>query len=258
MPRIRLKKKHLLPLKKIKISGLNLFIIIFILFVSALYVTLSYINKSITPTLINYAEVELKRFSNLVINRAVSEVITEDLKVDELLIIGKDNSDEIKTIDFNPIFVNRLLTIITSNVQKNLKNIVKGNLDKVDIIDESFDDYDLEKLKNGIIFEIPSGIISKNALLSNLGPKIPVRFNLVGEVISRINTNITNYGINNAMIEISIDIELNEQVILPFISKKIIYNTNIPIAIKLIQGTVPNYYFNGLNKSFQNVLVPVE
>ncbi|MFA5604022.1 MAG: sporulation protein YunB [Bacilli bacterium] len=258
MGRIRLKKKHLLSFKSFKISGIHFFIIIFILFVGTLYITFSYINNKITPTLINYAEIELKRFSNLVINRAVNDVITEDLKVDELLIIGKDNNDEIKTIDFNPIFVNRLLTIITSSVQKNLKNIVKGNLDKVDIIDENFDDYDLEKLKNGIIFEIPSGIIAKNALLSNLGPKVPVRFNLVGEVISRINTNITNYGINNAMIEISIDIELNEQVILPFVSKKIIYNTSIPIAIKLIQGTVPNYYFNGLNKSSPNVLVPVE
>lgn len=258
MRRIRLKKKRLLPFKRFKITGINLFIIIFILFVGALYITFSYINKKITPTLINYAEIELKRFSNLVINRAVSEVINEDLKVDELLIIGKDNNDEIKTIDFNPIFVNRLLTIITSNIQKNLKNIVKGNLDKVDIIDENFDDYDLKKLKNGIIFEIPSGIITKNSLLSNLGPKVPVRFNLVGEVVSRINTNITNYGINNAMLEISIDIELNEQIILPFVSKKITYNTNIPISIKLIQGTVPNYYFNGLNKSSPNVLVPVE
>jgi len=39
-------------------------------------------------------------------------------------------------------------------------------------------------------------------LLSNLGPKIPVKFDLVGEVIINIETKITNYGINNAMMEI--------------------------------------------------------
>ncbi len=105
---------------------------------------------------------------------------------------------------------------------------------------------------------MPSGIVTNNALLSNLGPKIPVKFELVGDVISNIDTKITNYGINNAMIEISVNVQLNEQIILPFISKRISYTTNIPIAIKLIQGTIPNYYFNGMNKSSPNVFIPVE
>lgn len=218
----------------------------------------SYINKKVTPILINYAEVEIKRFSNLVINRVTSEVINENLNLDDLLIITKDSTNEIKTIDFNPIVVNKLLTIITNDVQKNLKSIVNGRIDKVDIIDDSFIDYNLDKLRQGIIFEIPSGVIFSNSLLSNLGPKIPVKFNLVGEVISHVNTKITNYGINNAMMEVSVNIELNEQVILPFISKKVMYNVNIPIAIKLIQGVVPNYYLNGINNNSPNLLIPVE
>lgn len=218
----------------------------------------SYINEKITPILINYAEVEIKRFSNLVINRVTSEVINENLNLDDLLIITKDSTNEIKTIDFNPIVVNKLLTIITNDVQKNLKSIVNGRIDKVDIIDDSFIDYNLDKLRQGIIFEIPSGVIFSNSLLSNLGPKIPVKFNLVGEVISHVNTKITNYGINNAMMEVSVNIELNEQVILPFISKKVMYNVNIPIAIKLIQGVVPNYYLNGINTNSPNLLIPVE
>lgn len=220
--------------------------------------SLSYINKKINPILINYAEIEIKRFSNLIINRAVSEVLSDDLKIDELLIIDKDNKDEIQTIDFNPILVNQVLTKVTHNIQLNLKNIVNGKIDKVDIFDEAIDNYDLDKLRRGIIFEIPSGVISSNSLLSNLGPKIPVKFDLVGEVISNIETKITNYGINNAMMEISVNIELSEQVILPFVSKKIVYNVNIPIAIKLIQGTVPNYYFNGLSRNSPNVFIPIE
>lgn len=206
----------------------------------------------------NYAETEIKRFSNLVINRVINEVINDDLDLNELLIITKDSTNEIKMIDFNPIVVNQLLTVITTNVQKNLKNIVNGQLDKVDIIDESFTDYNLEKLRHGIVIEIPSGVILNNSLLSNLGPKIPVKFNLVGHVASHINTRITNYGINNAMMEVSVNVELSEQVILPFTSKQVNYNVNIPIAIKLIQGVVPNYYLNGINTNSPNFLIPVE
>ena len=205
----------------------------------------------------DYAEAEIKRFSNLVINRVISEVINENLNLDDLLIITKDSTNEIKTIDFNPIVVNQLLTIITKNVQQKLKDVVNGKIDKVDI-EETFVNYNIEKLKKGIIMEIPSGAILNNALLSNLGPKIPVKFNLVGEVISHIDTKITNYGINNALMEVSVNIELNEQVILPFVSQKMKYNVNIPIAIKLIQGVVPNYYLHGINTKSSNVLIPVE
>jgi len=194
----------------------------------------------------------------LIINKAISEVINDDLKVDELLIIEKDNKNEIQTIDFNPIYVNTILTKITNRVQFNLKSVINGRIDKIDIINEDLGEYNLDKLSHGIIFEIPSGIIFNNTLLANLGPRIPVRFDLIGEVISNIGTKITNYGINNAMMEISVNIELNEQVILPFISKKITYVVNAPVAIKLIQGVVPNYYFNGLAKDSANVFIPIE
>jgi hypothetical protein len=38
---------------------------------------------------------------------------------------------------------------------------------------------------------------------------------------------------------------VTEQVVLPYDTSQIEIETTIPITIKLIQGTVPNYYFNG-------------
>ena len=43
--------------------------------------------------------------------------------------------------------------------------------------------------------------------------------------------------------------QLSEQLILPFVTDKITIDTTIPVALKLIQGTVPNYYLNGLQNS---------
>ena len=60
---------------------------------------------------------------------------------------------------------------------------------------------------------------------------------------------IEKEGINNALIEINIVLELKEQVILPFISKKIDIETIVPVALKLIQGSVPEYYFNGIEQN---------
>lgn len=250
MRKIRLRKKY-------KMKKSNIIIIIITLLIITIFYTFKYLNNIVSPILINYAEVEIKRFSNLIVNKAISNYINDDINVDNLFIITRDGQDEIKTIDFNPIIVNKLLTTITDSVHVNLKNIIRGNVDKVDIIDD-LADYDEKKLKDGIIFEIPAGVVFKNPLLSNIGPKIPVRLNLNGEVISNINTKVTNYGINNALMEVSVNIELSEQVILPFLSKKIDYNLNVPIAIKMIQGTVPNYFFNGITKSSPNISLPIE
>lgn len=216
------------------------------------------LNNKLTPTLINYAEVEMKRFSGLIINKAISNYALNNDNIDDLFIITKDNDGVIKTIDFNPIMVNKLLAKITEDIQINLKNIINGNVDSLTDTTNLLSSYDESKLKKGIIFEIPSGIVFKNALLSNLGPRIPVRLNLIGDVVSNINTKITNYGINNAMMEVNVNIELNEQVILPFVTKQITHTTQVPISIKLIQGIVPNYYFNGIDKNSPNLAIPME
>lgn len=40
-------------------------------------------------------------------------------------------------------------------------------------------------------------------------------------------------------------------------SERIKIECEIPVAIKLIQGTVPNYYFNGLDKNSPSVTLPI-
>ena len=95
-----------------------------------------------------------------------------------------------------------------------------------------------------------------NSLLANLGPKIPVRLNLYGDISSEIQTTITNYGINNAMLEASVVMTLEERVILPFVSKQIKIESRIPIAMKLIRGNIPEYYFNGIDNNSPSITVP--
>ena len=61
--------------------------------------------------------------------------------------------------------------------------------------------------------------------------------------------NIKNYGINNALIEITLDITVKEKVILPINTEEITVTQTLPIALKIIKGTVPNYYSGEINKS---------
>ena len=67
-----------------------------------------------------------------------------------------------------------------------------------------------------------------------MGPKVPVKLSIIGDIVSTINTKVTNYGINNAIIEVSVLVEVEELVILPITTKKIKVET-IKRTIKTIR-----------------------
>lgn len=239
--RIRLKKKFIFFKKK---SNIFIFIIIFLIIMIIL--CFDYINAKVNPILLDYGEMEARKIASIIINDAIKKNVTDNIDVDELFLISYENN-EVKTIDFNPITVNKILTETTLIVQNNLKYLEQGKIELLNLTNNALLDYNQDKLRQGIIYEIPMGVIFGNSFLANIGPKIPVKFSLVGDIIGYINTNVTDYGINNALIEVNIILELSEQVILPFVIEKIKIETTIPIALKLIQGSVPNYYLNGLN-----------
>ena len=241
MPRFYSKKKFK---KKDKL------IIIVLLIILILMIVLKYINKYITPILMEYAKIESTKLSSIIINDATKKNI-ESFNIDSLFIITKEGNN-IKTIDFNSREVNNLLTNITYNIQESFKKIEEGDTS----LELSYFNSNKNNLKKGIIHEIPIGVLSNNSLLTNIGPKIPVRINLYGEVISKIDTKITNYGINNALVEVSINVDIKTKVILPFTSNIDNINISIPLSIKLIEGSVPKYY--GITDSSNQFRIPLE
>ena len=236
---------------KRKIKKKNIVLITILLIILMVSLLLKYISKNINPILMEYAREEATRLSSIILNNATKKNI-EDFDIDNLFIITKEK-ENIKTIDFNSKEVNKLLTNITYYIQDYFKKIEDGEISELELT--YFNYTNKNKLKKGIIYEIPIGSLSKNSILSNIGPKIPVRINLYGEVISKIDTKITNYGINNALIEVFVNLNIKTRVILPFTSEIDNISISVPIAIKLIEGNVPNYYGGGNSKYYS---IPLE
>lgn len=250
--KIKLKRKIYIFKKEDKLKKA---IFVFILIIVSLFLAFRYINMKATPILLNYAGIQSKKIAGIVINDAVSKNFS-NIDIDELFLITKGSDNEIKTIDFNPIPVNKILSLITISIQKNLKNIEEGKLEALELDIDQLSDFDIEKLKKGIIYEIPSGIILNKSILANTGPKIPVKLSLIGSITSYVNTKVTSYGINNALVEVNVILNLTEQVILPFAVDELNIETSIPVAMKLIEGSVPNYYLNGLDRNSTSIALP--
>ena len=220
----------------------NRVILIIIIIVILVILNLNILNRRVLPKVMNYAEQESYKIGTLIINDAVSKKVVEELNIDDLFIITYDKSGEIVSIDFNTLIVNEVLTKATHQVELSLKYL---ETDKLDLIDLPKNITITNDNKNGLLIMIPSGIAFDNVLLANLGPKIPLKLEMIGSVITGINTKVTNYGINNALIELYLNIEVSLNVIMPFISKKETIKTSVPLALKMLNGRVPEYYLNG-------------
>ena len=140
MRKIRLRKKY-------KISNMRLLIIISILLL--LFLLFNYIGKYITPIIISYANKEAKKISLDVITKSVN-IDTKNIN----LFIEDENG-----INYNTYEINKILERVSKNLRKNLKKLEKRKINLKGI--------KKNKLKKGIIYEVPSGVIFGNGLLSN-------------------------------------------------------------------------------------------
>ena len=235
-----MKKIHL----KNKIKLIDIIAILFVLAIIGMFLIFKYIKNRIMPSLFEYGSLEAKKFSSIIINDAVDKYITDNIDIEKLFIVNSETNGEIKSVDFNTSLINKYLTKATKSIQKSLKYIEEGNIEKVEYQADLLDNYDEKALKNGVIYYLNSGFIFNNPIFANFGAQIPIKISLTGDVISNIQTEVTNYGINNALIKVYVNIKITENLILPFYDKEIEIETKVPIALKLVNGKVPNYYGN--------------
>ena len=229
---------------------LNIFIFVIIICFVMSIIFLNIFNKKVLPIFMNYTVSELKVISTRIINKAVNDEISKLKDIQNMIIVTKGNDDEIQVIDFDSVMINGVLKSITENILVSLSSIEEGS-------DDFFsNNYSINEYSGGIVYEVPVGIITDNLFLGNLGPKIPVRLSIIGDVLTNVKTEVKEYGINNALIEISLNVNLTEKVVIPFISETVNVSVDIPISLKLIQGNIPLYYGNSLRRESNILSVP--
>ena len=167
------------------------------------------------------------------------------MDVEELFKVTYNKDGEIILIDFDTKKTSKILSNMTSLVELNMRAVEEGKIDMLELPENSLSNYNMDLLSKKIICEILFGLTTGSSLLSNIGPKIPVKISLVGDVSTNFSTEVVEYGINNALLKVIVNISVTTKVILPITSEDLTINANIPIGMKVIQGKIPNYYLNG-------------
>ncbi len=218
--------------KKIAFFIISVTIITFILF--------KYFNDKINPKLIYYANLEFEEK----VNKLASSDNIVDVDLNNLLNIITNDKKEILSVDYQMDKIYDLTKKVTDNLNNSLKDVTNFK-------------YNANLNNNNLIFYLPMGMASDYVLLNNLGPKIPVGVKFISSVFTNVKTKLTNYGINNCLIEIYIEVTLNYALVTPIKETQKSLNYNILLDAKIINGTVPNWYGGEIVKSsavFKSIL----
>ena len=188
------------------------------------------------PFIKEYGQMEIERFNQLVISHSY---FTDQKQYDELVIIERNEENEIALLDFDMVKVNQLANRIVLDIENIYSQIENGTYQAQD---ESYYQRRMEEVsQTGIIaslslntlFHLPSFLML---------PSIPLTYKHLSSVGSSISKKIENYGVNHVMIELSIDIKMNIAMIYPFFEQYHTQVISIPILLEIFQGQVPLVY----------------
>jgi len=218
-------------MNRFKIKLIDKIIILSIIIILLSYIMIKLFTIKSEKLLFEYAKKESISLSTILINKALYEV-TFNNNYDGFININKTN-DDMLDISLDNKKVNELLFLVNENILKNINILEKGKYNYLDV--EYLD-------KSNFIFNVPIGVIYDIPILIGIGPKIPFKIDIIGNTNNNVYTNIKAYGINNSIIEVILNINMNIQIVLPFTSKEININKDIPLDTKIIEGKVPTYY----------------
>ncbi|MEC1259724.1 sporulation protein YunB [Bacillus swezeyi] len=220
----------------------------FVFFTLSTTISLLIINTSIKPTLLHIAEMETNRIATHVIQEAVEDYMNEDENVQNMVEMKSDENGKVTTINFNSHVVRDMQTKITKRLHDNLK---VTETEEFNSSAKTPDDR-----SDGVIYQIPLGQTTGNSLLGNLGPKIPVRFNVVGDVFTDFKESVKPYGINNALINLGVLVEVKIRVVIPFATKTAVVKNTVPATIQAVHGDVPDFYSGNGSQTAPSIQIP--
>lgn len=209
-----------------RISFLFRTLVTIILLIIIIIRILSFASNKLETTYLEIASLQTKK----IVSRLINEVIDNHLL--ERDFEAKKDDSGIYSYDIKG--VNELVSDASKEIIMILDDI--NHNDYSFLLGERVSNYD----EKGIVYEIPFSLIGGNSLFSSLGPLLPVKFNLLGDVLTKARYNIESFGVNNALITLFMNVSFSFGVYLPLGNEIETLDIDIPLAMNIIEGDVPS------------------
>ena len=210
-----------------------IFIYLVIIFIEVFY-SIDKIGLMISPKMINIIKNNISYYDNILIEEYLDTEELRDSSIEELITVDKNSKEEIVNIDINT----SKSYILLNKIVKSLKNS-----------NSTYRDMYAKNKKDFIVLRYPIGLMSNNILINNLGYRIPIRLELNSNVLTGIKSKVTNYGINNALIEVYLKVKFTSNVVYFSLDDRVDNEYEILLSSKMIMGRVPDMFNGYLEKS---------
>lgn len=245
------KRKAPPPVKRI----MGITMIVFVLMVG---LTIFIVNKGIKPTLMDVADSLITDFATQGINEAVK--FAEDYDFEDVSDFTRDDDGDITSWRFDSAAINEINRYATDKVDEFFLRVNSGevpNEEESDLNLEYGDTVEDRRTEDPTLVEIPLGQVTGNTVLANLGPKVPVNLELVGNVQTDVVHETEDVGINGVLVKIYVHVESEVQIIIPFSTKVKKVSTDVYVTSGVVMGGVPDYYGGGKGND-PSISVPKE
>ncbi|QHS23140.1 sporulation protein YunB [Virgibacillus sp. MSP4-1] len=229
----------------------QVFILTLFVFFATVFLTLWLIDEGIEPTLMNIAETKTRQVAREAINEAVDKRTADELENENMIEYRTDDEGNIVGAGWNSELVNEVHRNTTIRVQNYLKKIENGEITPEQSLDieaqqESESGVNTENInEHPAIAEIPLGQATNNTILANLGPRIPVHFQLLGDVQSDIVDESEPLGINGAILSLYVELRVSVRIVVPFSTDTAKVTQKVLVDRRVIHGDVPEFYGGG-------------
>ncbi|MDB8543050.1 sporulation protein YunB [Turicibacter sanguinis] len=234
MRRRRRRKRYYINLKKWRRIGIA------VLVGWGIYVSLTFMYQNLYPVVMTYAKAQTTNIATLIIKEGIAQSELVNFKIDEVIKFKENDEGLVSSIIVNTPVLNRLLVSTTQQIEEKLLLVESGDLTELGLDAIYGGPYE-----DGVLINIPWAAAFNLSLFHDIGPSFPVSVKLNGSTVTDIVTEVKPYGINNALLEILLKVDVKLEVLLPFKSDEVTVSVSSPLVLKMITGQTPQYYYIG-------------
>lgn len=202
-----------------------------------IYQSLAFMYGNVYAVVMDYAATQTVNIATLVIKEGINRSELAAYSGEDFVIFA-EHSNQNSVV--NTPLINQLRVSITQEIEEALLLVETGDLSQLGL--ENLQD---GPFREGVLLKVPWAAALNLTLFHQIGPKVPVRATIIGNAVSDIDTQVTPFGINNALLEVTINVEVNVHVSLPFRSQEERVEVAIPLVATTIEGDIPHLYFGG-------------
>lgn len=191
----------------------------FCLIVFIMIITFQTSLNSIKPIFDTLCKDKAKSVATVICNEESTKIIT-NYKYEDLITIHRDADNNITMIQSNISPINYIISDVGEKIQKR--------------IDET-------KSENTYI---NLGGFTGSKLFSGLGPNIPIKLALVGNVETDLRSEFKSKGINQTIHRIYLQVDCKISILTPYNTAEEKISNQVLIAENIIVGKIPETYYN--------------